>query len=315
MGRLLSVEPREFAQKFNSKSFMFQHHMADHPLFELPRLALCAERMLARGDRKKFVALGGKSTSAHSKFSEMEPRQRLAETVRQLATANAWMKISSAEIDDPEYNDVLQQVLGELEELSGSPLREEISWSALTVFLASPHVTTPYHIDHESNFLFQIRGEKDVSLFDQADRDLLPTEQIERFYAGDFQAAQYRSELQARGHVYHLAPGAVVHNPPLGPHWVQNGDNVSISVSIGFCLRTLDRRARVHQVNHFLRKVGLEPTPPGNSKFRDELKMAGVGMISKSNPSTPEEILYSGLTRLIAPPRAVKRFIRGLRRA
>jgi hypothetical protein len=35
-------------------------------------------------------------------------------------------------------------------------------------------------------------------------------------------------------------------------------------------------------------------------------------MLSKSNPTTPDEILFSGLQRLAAPPRALKRWMRQL---
>jgi hypothetical protein len=77
-------------------------------------------------------------------------------------------------------------------------------------------------------------------------------------------------------------------------------------------MRPLDLRARVYQVNHYLRKAGLGPTPPGRSPLRDGLKIAGIGMLSKSKPTTPDEILFSGLQRLAAPPRALKRWMRQL---
>ncbi len=313
--RLLDADPGQFSSNFNARSFMFRHNMCGHPLFALPRLAELAERMLERGDMKQFVALGGKENTVATKFTAMPQEQRLADTVRELANSSAWLKISSADAADPAYASFLQQCLREIEELSGVPLRHEITWSALTIFLASPHVVTPYHIDHESNFLFQINGAKQVSLFDPNDRYLLPEAQIESFYSGNFQAAQYREEFQARGTQYNLAPGMVVHNPPLGPHWVQNGNDVSISVSIGFCMRSLDRRARVYQVNHYLRKAGLGPTPPGRSALSDRLKIAGIGLLSKSNPTTPDEILFSGLARLSGPPRMFKRWISSLRGA
>src|SRR5579871_3569226 len=314
-GRLLDADAREFGRNFNVRSFMFRHRMCGHPLFELPRLASLAERMLDRGDMKKFVALGGKENTAITKFTDMPQERRMADTVRGLADSNAWVKISSADAADPEYAAFLRQCLDEIGALSGVALQHEISWSALTVFLASPYVVTPYHIDHESNFLFQINGAKQVSLFDPNDRALLPEDQIESFYSGNFQAAQYREEFQTRGTEYSLAPGMVVHNPPLGPHWVQNGSDVSVSVSIGFCMRSVDRRARIYQVNHYLRKAGLGPKPPGRSALSDGLKVAGIGLLSKSKPTTPEEILFSGLARLSGPPRRVKRWISSLRGA
>jgi hypothetical protein len=313
--RKLLANPHEFREKFNAKPFLFRHDLADSPLFSLPRLATVAERMLALGNPKNLVARSGKSALVDAKFKDMPLKQRVVETLRQLAHAKAWLKLSSVDTADPEYDQLLKRVLRELEDLSGQPLREMMTWSSITVFLASPGITTPYHIDHESNFLFQIRGAKDLSLHNPNERDIVPEEQLERFYMGDFEAAQYRPELQSRGTVFHLVPGAVVHHPPLAPHWVQNGDDVSVSVSIGFCLRPLDRRARVYQVNHYLRRFGWEPTPPGRSKLRDALKIAGIGLMSKSNPSTPDEILFSGVRRLTAPPRAVKRWVRSLRRS
>jgi hypothetical protein len=310
---LLGADPREFRSNFNVRSFIFRHNMCGHPLFELPRLATLAAGMLDRGDTQHFVALGGKENTAVTKFTAMPQERRLAATVQELANSSMWLKISSADVADPEYAAFLQRCLQEIETLSGIPLRREISWSALTVFLASPHVVTPYHIDHESNFLFQVSGAKRVTLFDPTDRKLLPDAQIESFYSGNFQAAQYSEEFQARGTQYDLNPGLVVHNPPLGPHWVQNGSDVSVSVSIGFCMRSLDRRARIYQVNHYLRKAGLGPSPPGRSVLADRLKIAGIGLLSKSNPTTPDEILFSGLTRLSGPPRKVKRWISSLR--
>jgi hypothetical protein len=312
--RLIEADQPTFRNSFNSKPFMFRHDLARSPLFELPRLALLAERMLAQGETQKFVALGGKKSAADTKFSGMPPQEKLAQTVRDLADAGAWLKISSANTANPEYGEVLQQILDDVETMAEVPLKQQITWATLTVFLASPNIVTPYHMDHESNFLFQIRGEKDLSLFDQTDRTLLSEDEIEQFYVGDFEAARYRTGSQERGYVYRLKPGLVVHHPPLAPHWVQNGNNVSVSVSIGFCMQSLDRRARVYQVNHLLRRMGLSPTPPGRSPLRDAVKVAGMGLFSKSEPRTIDEILFSGVNRIMAPPRAIKRALSSLRR-
>ena len=313
-GPLLTADPTEFRNKYNSRPFQFRHNLAESPLFELPRLASVAQLMLERGDLNKFVARSAKTALADARFKDMPLEEKLAVTVRQLAQSQVWLKLTSVDNADPEYARLLKKILGELEVLSGQPLNELITWSSMTVFLASPNVTTPYHIDHESNFLFQIYGEKDLSLHNPGESDIVPDEQLENFYAGDFEAAQYQPELQHRGTVFRMKPGVVVHHPPLAPHWVQNGDAISVSVSIGFCMRDIDRRARVYQVNHFLRRLGLKPTPPGKSKLADAMKIAGVGLVSKSNPTTPDEILFSGMNRMLEPPRAVKRWVRALRK-
>ncbi len=215
---------------------------------------------------------------------------------------------------DPQFKQLHGQLLCEIGQLSGVPLFDQITWSSLTAFLASPHVITPYHIDHESNFLFQIAGEKDLFLFDPSDRSVLSDAEIEEFYVGDFQAARYREELQHRAAGYRMVPGIAAHHPPLAGHWVLNGDAVSISVSMGFCMKPLDRRARVYQCNRYLRRLGLHPLPPGRSVLRDRLKIAGLGLLSKAHPKTQDEILYSGLNRLrrlAAPLVSVRRALYG----
>lgn len=313
-GRSLEANPAQFARDFNVKSFLFRHSLAGNPLFKLQRLSVLAERMLERGELQKFVALGGQATSGSMKFADMRPQAKLADTVRRLEDGGSWLKISSANVIDSEYDDLLHALLRDIEELSGAPLREHITWASLTIFMASRGIVTPYHIDHESNFLLQISGRKQITLFDPADRVLLTEDEIERFYRGDIEAAQYRPELQSRGSVYELEPGAVVHHPPLAPHWVKNGDNVSISVSVGFCLRSLDLRARVYQVNNLLRRFGLRPKPPGQSRLRDRMKIAGVGLLSDSSPTSREDMLFSGFSRLTAPARFLKRAAASIRR-
>jgi hypothetical protein len=310
-GRLLvGNEPSLFTENLNKRPFLFNHGLADHPLFSLSRLAEAAEKMLANGGRDRFVVFNAKAFGAGSGFGEIAAHDQLAQTVRGLADGRTWLKLSSANEADPAYAEVLQQIVGDLSGLSGRDLASEITWSSLTIFLASPGVVTPYHIDHESNFLLQVQGSKDVFLFDQDDRDVLSEGEIERFYAGDEQAAHYRPDMETRGQSFHLSPGTAVHHPPLSPHWVRNGENVSVSVSIGFCMRSFDRRAKIYQMNDLLRHVGIRPTPPGRFPMRDRLKAAGLEFATKHGAVSREDILFSGIRQIKAPLRFASR-IRG----
>jgi redox-sensitive bicupin YhaK (pirin superfamily) len=94
--------------------------LAESPLFNLPRLASVAQTMLERGDLNKFVARSGKTALSDAKFKDMPLQEKLAETVRQLEYAQVWLKLSSANNADPEYQDLMERILGELEVLSGS---------------------------------------------------------------------------------------------------------------------------------------------------------------------------------------------------
>jgi hypothetical protein len=125
--------------------------------------------------------------------------------------------------------------------------------------------------------------------------------EIEKFYLGDLNGANYREQLQHRGKRFELVPGVAVHHPPLAPHWVKNGPSVSVSVSINFCMQELDRRARIYQVNSIMRRIGMRPSPPGRSLLKDALKAGGMRFISTSRPKSYRETVFSGLDRLRAP--------------
>jgi hypothetical protein len=286
-------------------------------LFEVPRIAELAKLMIEKNGN--FSALNFKNGSIDTKFgdgsidtklSAMSQSERLAETFSRLGENGNWIKLVRVQDYDAEYARVLDIVTSELESLSDFPLRKDMSWVTMTLLLSSPNISTPFHIDHETNFLFQVQGSKDVCLFPATDRELVPDQEIERYYSGNFDAARYRREMQDRGTVYRLAPGDVVHHPPLAPHWVKNGDNISVSISINYCMKSLEKRARVYQANYFLRKMGLKPLPPGLSPLRDSLKTKVLSTLEHRNPQTFSEVVHTPVNRLKSPLNAVRRLVK-----
>ncbi|WP_407157131.1 hypothetical protein [Bradyrhizobium sp. STM 3557] len=290
--------------------FAFKHQLAHHPLFDISQLAYLAGCVVRRGDPNKYGVRFESSGRSDQRDIERLARQgQLAEIVGCIEQGGVWLKMSSLHELDPGYEQLRADFIAELEELTKSRLRDEISWSGLSVFVASPDMVTPYHFDHDVNFLFQIQGEKDVYLFDQEDRFVLTEQEIEQFYRGRAFAGRLREETRHLGKKYRLVPGVAVHQPPLAPHLICNANNVSVSVSIWFALRSLDRRAKIYQANACLRQLGWRPAPPGVSNLSDRLKVAALSAVSKSNPTTQRELLYSGIDRISAPARLAKRML------
>jgi hypothetical protein len=300
---LIEPDDQSAWTNLNRSPFIFRHCLQGHPLFELSRLAKLAENAVERGDPLKF------GVNSSEDLSGMPLKQRLAETILRIEEGRSWLKISSLQELHPDYSVLLKSIISDMENASGLPLRDKIKWPGLTVFIASPNMITPYHFDHETNFLFQIRGEKDVKLFDQNDRFVLSEEEIEDFYRGNAMAGKYRDELDNRGIVHHLTPNTAVHHPPLSPHLVHNGNSVSISLSVFYSLPDADFRASIYQTNYLLRRVGLHPSPPGQSSFKDTLKSMTIRALSKSKPKSPQEDLFSGIDNARLPIR----FAQGLR--
>jgi len=73
---------------------------------------------------------------------------------------------------------------------------------------------------------------------------------------------------------FDLTPGEGVYVAPHAPHWVQNGGEVSVSLSITFATAASENRRRVHSINARLRRLGLSPTLPGRRPGADRGKAA-----------------------------------------
>ncbi|MFD1559282.1 cupin-like domain-containing protein [Paraburkholderia silviterrae] len=306
--KILQACEKKFKSNFNLQPFKFHHTLHQGGLFELPRIAQVAERMLEKNGNCN--AINFKHGSIDSKFSAMPQSRQLAEAFARVGEGSTWIKLTLAQHYDAEYAQVLDTITSELESLSGFPLRKDMTLVTMTLLVSSPNIATPFHIDHETNFLFQLQGSKDVCLFPATDRELVPDHEIERYYAGNFEAASYRREMQSRGTIFRLNPGEVVHHPSLAPHWVKNDDNISVSISINYCMRSLEKRARVYQANYILRKMGLKPLPPGLSPLRDSLKRTVISTLEHRNPKTFSEVVHAPLTRLVSPLNSVLRLVK-----
>jgi hypothetical protein len=194
--------------------------------------------------------------------------------LERIENCGAWVLFRSVQ-RDAEYRVLLDRGLTEIKSYLGPAIDSQILVEDILIFVASPKRVTTYHIDRECNFLLHIRGTKTIHVFDREDREVLPEEELERFWSVDFNAAIYKPHLQHRATSYKLAPGIGVHIPVNCPHWIQNDDNVSISLSVNFQFKE-HLRANIYRANFLLRQLGLHPTPPGVTPALDAVKAYGV---------------------------------------
>jgi hypothetical protein len=256
---------KSFRAKFDAEPFLFRHRLSEEPRFELERIRALARRLPGKisfsGDldvRNGFRQPGGRGKSFEEALDGLEKGQ-------------SWIILKKIH-RDAEYASLLRDCLSEVEALTHRRLEPLIESRTMSLILSSPGQVTPYHIDADCNFLFQIRGCKTFYVFNGRDRDILPEKEEEDFWAGELNAAQYREENQAKAWSFAMKPGNGVHVPVIFPHWVKNDDNLSVSLSINF--RFLGRlRGDVYRTNHLMRKLGLRPRPVGESRLADSLKM------------------------------------------
>lgn len=266
---LRELEPGRFNADFNKRPFQIRHDLVDHPAFSLDRLVDLARELPA--EQVEYNAGDLPLTQDPTKT----PRTGLSveETIKRINEAKSWMVLKRVEVD-PVYKQVLDDCLDQIE-----PLAPGMRTRRSFIFVSSPGSVTPYHIDHEYNFLLQIRGTKKMTIFDPA---VLDEEAIERFYRGEHRNLVFDQSLAARSQTYELAPGNGVHVPVNAPHYVLNGPAASVSFSITFRTPEGDRRSAVYQVNDKLRRFGLEPRPVGTVPLVDRAKYLGYALYARA---------------------------------
>lgn len=275
------IEPGNpgFGNSFDETPFEFFHSLNEtHPLFQLSRLRKLIENPATREnvyfDAGK-VAIGQRWKDIPSSGLTVD------DAFDQIGNTGAWIVFRKAQ-KDPEYDDLMNACLAEVKQFSGREIDQDMKSREAIIFVTSPGRVTTYHLDRECNFLMQISGQKQISVFDRGDREVTSEQELETFWSKDNNAAVYKPQYQSHAHVFDMAPGTGVHIPVNSPHWLKNGNNISVTLSVSYQYRDA-RRKYVYQANYYLRKAGLDPTPPGKSPALDSMKavMIGAGVRTK----------------------------------
>jgi hypothetical protein len=264
-GGRLTLDERIFRERFPLRHFRISHGLAEHPLFALPRLLRLAQSL----PPSAVEYYSGAATVSQDPGRTPVTGLSLEDTVRNIEVAGSWVALKYVE-RDVEYRNLLAECVDDVRALSETA-RPGIHQLEAYIFISSPGSVTPYHFDPEHNFLLQIRGAKQVHTWslERAGIDQLA---VERTYLGGHRNQPFPDEIAPLAETFTLKPGDGLHIPVHTPHWVNNGDQVSVSFSVTFRSRQIARDAAVHWLNGKLRGFGLSPRPPGEQAARDLAK-------------------------------------------
>jgi len=227
------------------------HRLLEHPLLTRDAIAALAERHPA--DRMEYN-LG---TLPLGIRPEDTPPNGLsvAETIRTIDENRSWIVLKNVE-RDPAYGALLDDLLTELEPIV-LPRTGPMEHREAFIFFTSPGSITPFHMDPEHNILMQIEGEKVMNVFPPADPALVPPEQSEAFHAGAHRNLAWDERFMAKADAVRLTPGDAILVPVKAPHFVRNGEAVSISLSITWRSERSVAEGELHSFNRLLRAKGL----------------------------------------------------------
>ncbi len=203
-----------------------------------------------------------------------------AETIRSIENCGSWMVLKFIE-QDPAYRALLHEALAPLRRQVARATGEMLHMQGF-IFVSSPGAVTPFHFDPEHNILLQIRGSKTMTVFPAGDEALAPGERHEDFHRGGHRNLAWRDEFAARGEAFELAPGSAIYVPVKAPHWVKNGPEPSISLSITWRSEWSYNEAYAHGFNRLLRIAGLKPAAPLPFPNRNMAKSVAYRAVCKA---------------------------------
>ncbi len=254
-----------FESSYPEGTHKLTHRLDSHPMLEIEALARLGESLPARnveynrGDIP--VGVNGKPDANGL---------TIGETIRNIADANSWAVLKNIE-QDPAYGELLDDLLGELKGLIAKRTGRMMKTQGF-LFISSPDAVTPYHFDPEHNILLQLRGEKVMTVFPAGDPRFAPDEIHETYHTGGGRELGWRDEFAAEGIPFHLTPGEAIYVPVMSPHFVRNGREVSISLSITWRSEWSFAEADARAFNGLLRRLGVSPAPtqrwPGRNRAK-----------------------------------------------
>jgi hypothetical protein len=266
-----------FQDKFPHEGFKARHQLCGHPLLEFSRL----ERLIHGLPPDKVEYHSGKVGFTVQKKLYPSNGLSISDTIRRLEEVPSWIAVRNVEAD-PEYRELVrslvEEVRGQLPGLACERSMRDMHRLYGFIFISSPGTVTPCHVDDEHSFLMQVRGTKQIAMWDEEDRSVMSEEQAEsmlEFYHDDNYDCYlpYQEEFLPRAEMFDLTAGEALHFPFGAPHWVRNGKEVSITFSVAFRSLRAEQQAIVYHVNKKLRRFGIQPTPPFQSGWRDSVKI------------------------------------------
>lgn len=274
---LLTVDPAVYKTGFNTTPFSFQHYLHQLPMFQPEALTALAKKY---GEIPADYYVSNSAPTPGTRFFDVKAKaSKPDEALAQLAAAPTRVLLKRPENYDAGFRELLNKLFEKVAELRGGLNGEKVVRLESAVFVSSASSTTPFHFDPEINHFFQIEGGKQYHVYPPC---AVREDELEDFYLqgkveiGQVDLATRDTRLE---HVFELVPGSGFHQPQDAPHWVQTGVERSVSYAFVYETDASRARGRVLAANHYLRKIGVNPLPPGANPGADSAKSSVMKVV------------------------------------
>lgn len=232
------------------------HGLRDHPLLTLGALADLGEALPPAYVEYNRADIGVGTAPPDAPANGLA----IGETIRTIAANRSWAVLKNVE-QSPPYAALIADLLRELGDVVGPRTGPMLTLQGY-VFISSPGSMTPFHFDPEHNILLQLRGVKAMHIWPAGDTRFAAQVEHERYHTGGHRGLPWDDGIATDAFVADLAPGQAVLVPVMAPHFVRNGPEPSISLSITWRSAWSYREAEAHAANRWLRARGFSPAMP-----------------------------------------------------
>lgn len=265
-----------FEALYPERPGVLTHGLSGHPMLELEALAALAQRLRPVDVERNLANIPIGIDPQDLADNGLSPEQ----TLRSITENGSWMVLKFVE-QDAAYRALLHDILAELRPIVARSTGEMIKLEAF-IFVSSPDAVTPFHFDPEHNILMQVRGTKTMTVFPANDASIVPAQAHERFHAGRHRNLPFDDRLMASGTAFSLRPGEAIYVPVKAPHFVRNGPEPSVSLSVTWRSEWSYREEQAHGLNALLRRAGLTPSMPHRFPHQNMAKSIAYRALAKA---------------------------------
>ena len=243
----------EHTEKFQKDTFKIQHNLMSTGLFSDDALSELLDNHPK--DQLDVCALSEHPIYQY-KFRTGDPREVDGKTLIEAVKAGSiWMNVRKAMNLHPEYRAVLDQMYGELAELTG----QKQFHARGGLLISSPTAKVPLHFDATETILWHLRGRKKI-IFYPLTEEFLPDEDYEALmYRITEDYLPYEVSMEDVANSYDLHEGEMITWPLNRPHRVENM-TYCVSITTEYSTRESTIKNAAMYTNALLRrKFGASP--------------------------------------------------------